>query len=143
MKIIAPSTPEERKMYYDLRYEILRKPWNQPYDSTKDEFEENSLHVLMLDDNNNPIAAGRLQFNSDEEGQVRSMAVAQEMQGKGLGTKILLHLESEARKKKFKHIILDAREGAVDFYKKNGYKPEGDSYTLFGIILHVRMKKVL
>ena len=143
MKIIVPATPEEIKMYYDLRYEMLRKPWNQPYSSTKDKFEDNSFHVLMLDDNSSPIAAGRLQFNSDEEGQVRSMAVAQGMQGKGLGTKILLHLENEARKKKFKHIILDAREGAVDFYRRNGYKAEGDSYTLFGVIPHLRMKKVL
>lgn len=143
MKIIVPATPEELKMYYDLRYEMLRKPWNQPYDSTKDEFEQNSLHVLMLDDKGDPAAAGRLQFNSPEEGQIRSMAVIKGMQGKGLGTKILLYLEDEARKKKFKHIILDAREGAVDFYLKNGYKPEGDSYTLFGVIPHVRMKKIL
>jgi predicted GNAT family N-acyltransferase len=143
MKIIIPSSPEELKMYYDLRYEMLRKPWNRPFKSTIDEDENNSVHALMLDDSGNGVAAGRLVLNSDEEGQVRSMAVAEALQGKGLGTKILQHLEEEARKKKFKHIILDAREGAVDFYQKNGYKPEGDSYILFGVIPHVRMKKIL
>lgn len=130
-------------MYYDLRYELLRKPWNRPYKSTIDEDEVQSIHALMVDDGGKAIAAGRLVLNSDEEGQVRSMAVAQGYQGKGLGTKILEHLEAEARKKKFKHIVLDAREGAVNFYKKNGYKPEGDSYILFGVIPHVRMRKVL
>jgi GNAT superfamily N-acetyltransferase len=124
MKIIIPSSPEELKMYYDLRYEMLRKPWNRPFKSTIDEDENNSVHALMLDDSGNGVAAGRLVLNSDEEGQVRSMAVAEALQGKGLGTKILQHLEEEARKKKFKHIILDAREGAVDFYKKNGYRPK-------------------
>lgn len=143
MKIIVPVTPEELKMYYDLRYELLRKPWNRPYKSTIDEDELNSIHALMLDDSGKGVAAGRLVLNSDEEGQVRSMAVAQEFQNKGLGTKILQHLEEEGRKKKFKHIILDAREGAVNFYKKNGYVPEGDSYTLFGVIPHVRMRKIL
>lgn len=143
MKIIVPSTAEELKMYYDLRYEMLRKPWNRPYQSTIDEDDGNSVHALMLDDAGKAVAAGRLVLNSEEEGQVRSMAVTQEMQGKGLGTKILLHLEDEARKKKFKHIVLDAREGAVSFYRKNGYVAEGDSYVLFGVIPHVRMKKIL
>lgn len=143
MKIIVPSSAEELKMYYDLRYEMLRKPWNRPYTSTIDEDEDNSIHALMLDESGKAVAAGRLVLNSDKEGQVRSMAVTQGMQGKGLGTIILKHLEDEARKKKFKHIILDAREGAVNFYKKNGYAAEGDSYILFGVIPHVRMKKVL
>ena len=143
MKIIVPATAEEMKMYYDLRYEMLRKPWNRPYSSTVDEDDNNSLHALMLDDKGNAVAAGRLVYNSNEEGQVRSMAVAKEMQGQGLGTKILIYLEDEARKKKFKHVVLDAREGAVEFYKKNGYKPEGDSYILFGVIPHVKMKKIL
>jgi predicted GNAT family N-acyltransferase len=89
MKIIVPSSPKELKMYYDLRYEMLRKPWNRPYKSTIDEDENNSVHALMLDDSGNGIAAGRLVLNSDEEGQVRSMAVAEALQGKGLGTKIL------------------------------------------------------
>src|SRR6185436_1955636 len=117
MKIIVPATAEELKMYYDLRYEMLRKPWNRPYKSTIDEDEDNSIHALMVDDSGRGVAAGRLVLNNDEEGQVRSMAVAKDLQGKGLGTKILLHLEAEARKKKFKHIVLDAREGAVAFYK--------------------------
>jgi len=143
MKIVVPSSAEELKMYYDLRFEMLRKPWNRPYTSTIDEDENNSVHALMLDENGKGVAAGRLVLNSDIEGQVRSMAVAQGLQGKGLGTKILKHLEDEARKKNFRHIVLDAREGAVAFYKKNGYNPEGDSYILFGVIPHVRMKKIL
>ena len=143
MKIIQPATEQELKMYYDLRYEILRKPWNQTYASTKDEFENISLHVMMMNDNGKAVAAGRLQFNSSEEGQIRSMAVSGPEQGKGLGTKILLHLEDAARKKNFKRIILDARDGAVKFYLKNGYSIEGDSYILFDTIPHFRMKKVL
>ena len=143
MKIIEPATEQELKMYYDLRYEILRKPWNQTYASTFDEWEKNSVHVLMLNDNGEPVATGRLQLNSAEEGQIRSMAVSETEQGKGLGTKILLRLEEEARKKNLKHIILDARDGAVNFYKKNGYHVEGDSYFLFDTIPHFKMKKLL
>lgn len=42
-----------------------------------------------------------------------------------------------------KYIVLDARDGAVNFYKKNGYHVEGDSYILFDTIPHFRMKKSL
>jgi predicted GNAT family N-acyltransferase len=143
MKILQPSTEQELKMYYDLRYEILRKPWNQPYSTTFDEWEKSSVHLLMLNEKEEPIAAGRLQINSFEEGQVRSMAVKDAEQNQGLGTTILQHLEEEARHRNMKHIILDARDGAVNFYKKNGYHVEGDSYILFDTIPHFRMKKIL
>ena len=143
MKIIKPENKKEWDDYYMLRYNILRKPWNQPFDSTFDEWEKQSVHVLMIDDNGEAVAAGRLQINSEEEGQVRSMAVMETQQGKGCGTQILHWLEEEALRMKMKHIILDARDGAVNFYKKNGYKVEGDSYILFGTIVHYRMKKIL
>jgi hypothetical protein len=67
MKIIEPKTPVDLQKYFNLRYEILRKPWNQPFASTKDEWEEQSIHVLMLDENENAIACGRLQLNSEKE----------------------------------------------------------------------------
>jgi predicted GNAT family N-acyltransferase len=143
MKIIEPKTEQELKMYYELRYEILRKPWNQPYNTTFDEWEEQSVHVLMLSDIGEPIATGRLQINSAEEGQVRSMAVTNTEQNKGLGTMVLKWLEEEAKRRNMKHILLDARDGAVNFYRKNGYVIEGDSYILFDTIPHFRMKKII
>ena len=141
MKIIEPSTPEEFETYYRLRYEILRKPWNQPEKSTKDEWEDKSIHVLMLDEKGQGLAAGRLQLNDAAEGQIRSMAVRDEMQGKGLGSEIIRYIEQKAKEKNLRHLILDSRENAVHFYEKHGYKVTGDSYLLFGVIQHYRMEK--
>src|SRR5436190_13315034 len=117
MRIIEPQTEEDLKKYYDLRYEILRKPWNQPMKSTKDEWEDQSIHVLMLDENNQAVACGRLQINSKTEGQIRSMAVRTELQGKGLGKKIIQYIEQRAKDLKLENIILDARINAVKFYE--------------------------
>src|SRR5205085_9928734 len=126
MKIIEPKTEKELKQYYNLRYEILRKPWNQPRKTTKDEWENQSIHILMLDDNNEAVACGRLQLNSKEEGQIRSMAVIDTMQGKGLGKQIIKWIEDKARELKLKRIDLDARENTVKFYESCGYKVIGD-----------------
>ncbi len=140
-RIIIPGSKNELLSYYNLRYEVLRKPWGQPENSVRDEWEDQSLHVLMIDDSGKAIATGRLQFNSDIEGQIRSMAVAETFRGYGLGTRILKFLEQKAKEKKFSKIVLDARDNAVKFYEKNGYVIDGSSYTLFGVIPHFRMFK--
>jgi predicted GNAT family N-acyltransferase len=140
-QIIVPSSEKDIAAYYKLRFEVLRKPWGQEEKTTRDEWENQSLHALMLDESGNAIATGRLQFNSDTEGQIRSMGVAEKYRGKGLGTLMLKFLEEKAAEKKFKSIVLDARDLAVKFYENNGYKIEGDSYILFDVIPHMRMTK--
>lgn len=100
VKIIEPSTSEEFKKYYNLRYEVLRKPWLQPKGSERDEEEETSLHRMIIDEpNGKAVAVGRLQFNSIEEAQIRYMAVSDEYRGKGFGRKIVKTLENIAWEK--------------------------------------------
>ncbi len=142
-KIIIPSTVKELEAYYKLRFEVLRKPWGQVENSTRDEWENISIHVLMLDENEEAIAAGRLQLNPGNEGQIRSMAVKKEYRGLGLGSEILLFLEEKAKEKALTSIVLDARENAIPFYKKHGYVSTGPSYLLFNEIPHERMEKIL
>ena len=142
-KIIEPITETDLQKYYDLRYEILRKPWNRTKLSTKDEWEDISIHVLMLNEKDEAIAAGRLQLNDSIEGQIRSMAVRTDMQGKGLGSQVIEYIEQKAKEKKLTQIILDARINAVKFYEKHGYVVIGDSYLLFGTIQHFKMTKKL
>lgn len=141
MKILEPTSSSDLDKYYNLRYEILRKPWNQPMKSTKDEWEDQSIHVLMLDEKDEAIACGRLQLNSKTEGQIRSMAVQTELQGKGLGKKIIEYIEKRASELNLKTINLDARINAVKFYESCGYKVIGESYLLFGVIPHFKMEK--
>ncbi len=142
-KIIEPSTDEQWEQYYTIRYEVLRKPWNQPVSSTKDETEDQSNHFLVADENENYVAAGRLQFNSTVEAQIRSMAVTKENQGKKIGSLLLNFLEEKAREKRIEKIILDARENAIEFYKANGYEIYEKSYLLFDTIQHFKMSKLL
>lgn len=142
-KIIEPSTDEQWEQYYTIRYEVLRKPWNQPVSSTKDETEDQSKHFLVADENENYVAAGRLQFNSTVEAQIRSMAVTKENQGKKIGSLLLNFLEEKAREKRIEKIILDARENAIEFYKANGYEIYEKSYLLFDTIQHFKMSKLL
>jgi len=50
------------------------------------------------------------------------MAVEKDLQGNGIGKKILFLLEKKAQETNAKKIILNARDHVIRFYEKSGYK---------------------
>ena len=141
--IKQPQTKAEFKHYYHLRWLLLRAPWNQAEGSEVDAIEDQCFHVMAVDEINNVIAVARLQFNSNTEAQIRYMAVAREYERQGIGRELIKAMEQHAKKSSHKNIVLDAREPAVNFYKKLGYSVIEKSYLLFGEIQHFRMIKEL
>lgn len=140
MKIISPSSIEEWQLYYQLRFTVLREPWNQAPGSEVLSDEKEAIHAMVISDG---IALGvaRMHESSPYQGQVRCVAVASNQQGKGIGKILMAHLEKIAKEKKWKEIILEARENAVPFYQSLGYQISKESYLLFGEIQHYTMHK--
>ena len=138
----SPSSSEEFKEYDLFRWEILRKPIGKSIGSLKDEYEDSSYHLIGVIDNK-IIACGRLHFNSDNEAQIRYMAIDENFQRKGIGVKIIELLEAEAKKKQINKIVLNARNHVIKFYSKSGYravrKYEGSDTG----IPHTTMEKIL
>ena len=141
--IKQPETEKEFEDYYDLRWRVLRKPWNQPRDSEKDELENESFHIMACGENDNVIAVGRLHFINETEAQIRYMAVEPEHTNQGIGTLILNALEEISRQGYRTTIILDARELSVNFYEKQGYNIVKKSHVLFDSIQHYEMNKTI
>ncbi|MDO8550042.1 MAG: GNAT family N-acetyltransferase [Ignavibacteria bacterium] len=141
MIITEPSSQNDFELYYNLRWRILRKPWNQPKGSEKDELEVKSIHVMVCNEDRIPIGVGRAHFNSNEEAQIRYMAVEDEWQGKGIGSMILSYLEEKIKERGAKNIILNARDLAIKFYEKHGYEIVKEAHTLFDVIPHYKMTK--
>jgi ribosomal protein S18 acetylase RimI-like enzyme len=143
MIITHPETPKEFEKYYNLRWRILRAPWNQPEGSEKDDKEEMAMHVMVCESKGIPIGIGRVHFNSNDEAQIRYMAVEENQRGRGIGALVLEELEKRAKEKGAKFIILNARDTAIKFYEKHGYKIVKQAHTLFGSIPHYEMRKDL
>ena len=141
MEVRAPNTDIEFEAYYELRWRVLRMPWGEDRGTEYDEHEEKATHVAAFDDSKNLVGVGRLQLVERNVGQVRYMAVEPSFRKQGVGQSILFQLEKKAREQGMKAIVLDAREHAVGFYIKNGYKVTGSSYLLFGEIPHSKMEK--
>ena len=139
----SPKNAVEFEQYYQLRWQVLRKPWGQALGSERDRLEQESFHRMIIDENNKVLAVGRLEKTSQFSGQIRFMAVSTAAQGQGLGQIIIKALELAAQKLGITDLTLNAREIAMTFYQKLGYQSHGFSHLLFDEIKHFAMSKTL
>lgn len=138
----SPITESDYEKYYELRWRILRKPWNQPKGSEVNDRDNDAFHILAeIDDK--VIGIGCIHALENGVGRIRFMGVDDDYQKQGIGQNIVKLLEDYARVQKWKKIWLCAREIARDFYLNLGYKIIGDGDMLFGIIKHKIMEKEL
>ena len=142
IEIRSPKTDNEWIEYYDLRYRILRKPWNQPIGSERDEGDASEQHFAMYS-GINLLAVGRLDKCEEKKRQIRFMAVEKSAQGSGYGKSLMIEMEKYCRNDEVNEIILHARESAIPFYEKLSYQLHDASYKLFGEIQHYLMSKKL
>ncbi len=141
--IKEPETKKDYENYFDIRWQILRRPWGRPRGSEKDDLEETSIHLMAYIENKIPIGAGRAHFNSATQAQIRFMAVVPAYWNNGIGGTLLSGLERRVKIGGAKYIVLNSRETAVGFYKKHGYITEGRAETLFSSVKHIKMRKVI
>ena len=139
--IKEPETKKDYENYFDIRWQILRRPWGCPRGSEKDDLEETSIHLMAYTENKIPVGAGRAHFNSAAQAQIRFMAVVPDYRNNGIGGTLLSGLERRVKIGGAKYIVLNSRETAVGFYKKHGYSTEGRAVTLFSQLKHVKMRK--
>ena len=137
-----PSSPEDFEKYFELRWRILRKPWGEPRGSEQDEQENNAYHIMATEDNK-VIGVARLQFPEQTSAQLRYMAVDDKYQGKGVGRAIIEHMEKCAKKNSAEELFFNARDNALGFYEKLGYRFIAKTYLLFDTIQHYKMSKKL
>ena len=139
----SPKTALEFEQYYQLRWQVLRQPWGQGLGSERDSLEQESFHRIIIDENNQVLAVGRLEKLGQFTGQIRFMAVSEVAQGQGLGQQMMKALEFEAQKLGITDLTLNARDNAVAFYQRLGYALHGFSHRLFDEIEHFSMNKTL
>lgn len=140
-RLADPLQENLDKGYYDLRWRVLRQPWGQPRGTERDEQEEQALHRALVSSEGEVIACGRLQFLSREEAQIRYMAVHPDFRGRGHGLTVLGELEMLAFDAGIERLILQARDNAVPFYQRAGYRILQPTFLLYEVIQHFLMEK--
>ena len=141
-EIRSPQTEQEWEQYYDLRYRILREPFNQPRGTEKNEGDETGIHFAYFE-NDRILAIARLDLQENQQAQVRFVAVEADLQGTGIGKKIMEAVEEHSKTRGVRKIILHARDYALPFYLRLNYILVEPSYKLFDVLQHFLMEKEL
>lgn len=143
LQISKPETPGQFDEYYNLRWRVLRAPWDRLRGSEKDGYDESADHVTARDPDGRLLGVGRLHMNSKEEAQIRFMVVEEEYRGFGVGRAIINKLEEFARARGATRIVLNARNSVLGFYQRCGYSVVGPGPTMFDKVKHSKMEKIL
>ena len=142
-RIKPPQNEIERQQYYDLRWRILRAPWQQPRGTERDEYEDIAVHAVAIDSQGNMLGVARLHQTDKDTAQIRYMAVEENAQNQGVGRALLHYLEKQAIALGVGVVTLNAREKCIRFYLKQGYVITGPGHVLYGEIKHQKMQKQL
>ena len=136
--IRQPKTQKEFVLMYDLRWRILRKPWNQPKGSEKDELESDAYpFIALLQDK--VVGTARFHELNEISGQIRYLAVEESFRRKSIGSKLMEAIHLTAMNRLLKYTILNADEAPLPFFEKMGYKALEDGPLLFGKIKQKKM----
>lgn len=124
-----------------LRYTVLRKPLQLHYTAQQLDSELHDFHIATIE-NGKVLACLILTPLNNEIIKMRQVAVDENLQGKGLGKKIVAYSETFAKEKGYTKMELHARQTAVPFYLSMQYTIVGDEFTEVGIP-HYKMVKFL
>jgi N-acetylglutamate synthase-like GNAT family acetyltransferase len=140
--IKIPKTREEFKAYYELRYAVLRKPWGQPRDTEKDDYEPISQHFMAVDEQTGKVVGVvKLFEKSAGVGWFSHLAVDQQFQRKGIGLKLLETVESAAKQNGYTVLGCMARLNTTAYFEKRGFTIVGLPSHYFGTTQVVWMEK--
>ena len=140
LKIIDHGSPEYNDMV-KLRYHILRKPLGLQFSPETLEHEKDDILIGFYDDGTLEGCCLLTQVDQKEV-RLRQMAVTSGLQRHGLGKAIMQFAENIARDRRYKKICMHARQDAIGFYEKLGYRKAGEEFIEV-TLPHYKMEKDL
>ena len=140
LKLIDYGTSEYQQMI-TLRNDILRKPLGLHF--TPQELEEEKHEILIgAFEEDKMLGCCMLVKEEAKTCRLRQMAVLNNVQGKGIGRALMLFAETIARDRGFRKITMHARETALGFYERLGYKISGEEFKEVTIPHYVMEKNL-
>jgi predicted GNAT family N-acyltransferase len=140
---IKNISPEQT---YDIRLEVLRKGIDLPVQFSGDNDSE-TFHLGVFENTRLVGISSFMKTNNSHFGtkqyQLRGMATISETRGKGYGKALLKYAIEMLKDKKMTILWCNAREVALEFYLKLGFKIKGESFDIPKIGIHYVLYKEL
>jgi predicted GNAT family N-acyltransferase len=110
-----------------LRRDILRLPLGLDFSPAQLDAESDDFHLATFD---GPVIRGCLVLSPINSSviQMRQVAIQPEFQGRGLGRTLVEVSERFAKNREYSTMMLHARESAVPFYERLGYRAVGEPF---------------
>ncbi len=124
-----------------LRDAVLRVPLGLRLSEEDVADDANRMHFVAMN-GNTVVGTVSMRPLSTEVVKLRQMAVADGLQGKGIGQQLVAFAEEMMREFAYSKMVMDARCVAVPFYQKLGYEAYGDVF-IDVLVEHIAMKKTL
>ena len=140
LKLIDHGSNEYLQML-NLRDNLLRKPLGLTY-SHDELIKEISDTLIVCTEDEKILGCCILTKLDNNTVRLRQMAVADNLQGKGIGASIINFAENIARDKGYQKMVLHARDTVIGFYEKFGYAINGLQFTEVNLPHH-SMEKML
>lgn len=138
---IAELGSKEYQDALSVRTNVFVKEQQIPVEIEVDENEANAVHLVLYNEQEQPIAAGRYRV-VDGLAKAERICVLASERGTGAGAKIMEALEHHAAEQVLPAVKLSAQAHAIPFYEKIGYHAITEEY-LEQNIPHKMMKKEL
>ncbi len=137
---ISPDAEEYPQMI-DLRLRILRHPLGLGFTPEDLAAEREDFHIVGYL-GRRLVACLLLCPQSGERLKMRQVAVEEDLQGRGMGSAMVIFSEAFAIEKGFSEMVLNARELVVPFYERLGYEVMSERFIEV-TIPHFTMQKRL
>ena len=124
----------------ELRDVVLRKPLGRSLDFKDLDDENNQLHFGITNLEDKLIACLCVKIIEEKHYKIRQMAVSDRYQRQGLGKKLIDYVERSLVACGVTMISLHARESAIEFYEKLGFRCTGKLFDEVGVP-HIKMHK--
>jgi N-acetylglutamate synthase-like GNAT family acetyltransferase len=141
LKQIDHGTKEYQQMV-QLRDSILRKPLGLSFSPEELEKESEDILIACVDDGD-MLGCCVLSEISPETVRLRQMAVPDKLHGKGIGASIMSFAETLAKDKGYRCVTMHARDTAIGFYEKFGYKIKGSQFREVNLPHHIMEKQLI
>lgn len=131
---------------YFIRKKVLRKGIDKPYKFNGD-FDENTFHLGAINKGKLVGVATFMKRKNDlingNQYQLRGMATLEEVRGLGYGNMLLAESFEILKSKNINTLWCNAREIALGFYKRNGFRVIGEPFDIASIGKHYVLYKEL
>ncbi len=124
-----------------LRYDILRKPVGLNFAPDELEREKNDILIGAFDEDK-IVGCCLVTEVNEHTAKLRQMAVEKNMQRMGIGESLMIFAENITRDRGYKTLMMHARDTAIGFYEKFGYKVKGEQFTEVNLEHHIMEKKL-